>query len=173
MNKNKTYPDEYKLTNSLTTKITFLLVLGPLVWMGFEFNWSKDGLFLYWFYPLCVWFLFGILQDVEYAIFNHKGVSIVHAKRWGKNKAKNEFYIDWKDIEYIRFKIPLSKNSSPAIDIVSRVFGNGYYNVTMLSYSKFASLAIYYSGRKDIIYSEYKKIKKAKRKKPGLYEKDW
>jgi hypothetical protein len=98
---------------------------------------------------------------------------IVHAKRWGKNKAKNEFYIDWKDIEYIRFKIPLSKNSSPAIDIVSRVFGNGYYNVTMLSYSKFASLAIYYSGRKDIIYREYKKIKKAKRKKPGLYEKDW
>ena len=99
MNKNKTYPDEYKLTNSLTTKITFLLVLGPLVWMGFEFNWSKDGLFLYWFYPLCVLGLFVILQDVEYAIFNHKGVSIVHAKRWGKNKAKNEFYIDWKDIE--------------------------------------------------------------------------
>jgi hypothetical protein len=84
----------------------------------------------------------------------------VHTKRWGKNKAKNEFYIDWKDIEYIRFKTPLSKNSSPAIDIVSRVFGNGYYNVTMLSYSKFASLAIYYSGRKDIIYREYKKIKK-------------
>jgi hypothetical protein len=168
MNKNKTYPDEYKLTNSLTTKITFLLVLGPLVWMVFEFNWSKDGLFLYWFYPLCVWFLFVILQDVEYAIFNHKGVLIVHTKRWGKNKAKQEFYIDWKDVKYIRLKIPLSKNSSPKIEIVSRVLGHGYSNQTFLPYGKFASLAKYYSGREDIIYK-----RSAFRKKKKMYEKDW
>lgn len=173
MNKNKTYPDEYKLTNSLTTTIAFLLILGCLISIWFEFNWQKDRLFLCLFSILLVSGLFIIIQDIEYAIFDRKGVLIVHAKRWGKNKAKNEFYIDWKDIEYIRFKIPLSKNSTPAIDIVPKVFGCGYYNGTTLSYSKFASLAIYYSGRKDIIYSEYKKIKKAKRKKPGLYEKDW
>jgi hypothetical protein len=93
---------------------------------------------------------------------------IVHTKRWGKNKKKQEFYIDWKDVKYIRFKTILSKNSSPAIDIASNIFGRGYYNTTTLSYAKFASLAKYYSGREDIIYK-----RSAFRKKKKMYEKDW
>ena len=168
MNNNRKYPDEYKLTSSLMTKIQFLLILVFLVFIWFECSWPKDWFFLSCFSIIGISLLFYILQHVEYAIFNHKGILIVHTKRWGRNKAKREFYIDWKDIKYIRLKTPLSKNSSPVIDIVSRIFGHDYYHPTSLSYGKFASLAKYYSGREDIIYT---KSRFRRKRKP--FEKDW
>lgn len=167
MNKDKQYPDEYKLTKSWMPKIAFFLILGCLVSMWCECSGQDNWLFLCFFTILWGWGLFYIIHNVEYAIFNHKGVFIVHTKRWGKNKTKQEFYIDWKDVKYIRFKTPLSKNSSPAIDITSSVFGRGYYHTTCLPYGKFASLAKYYSGREDIIYE-----RNAFRKKRKMYEKD-
>ena len=167
MNKDKQYPDEYKLTSPMLSKIViFLLIVFLLVLMRIESSWQEGWLVKCGLAILSLWLLFHIIQDVEYAIFSPKGVSIVHTKRWGKNKAKQEFYIDWKDVKYIKFNILITgHHSPPAIDIVSRIFGHGYDQPTCLPYGKFASLAIYYSGRKDIIY--------AKRKKPGLYEKDW
>ena len=169
MNKDKQYPDEYKLTSPMLNKIViFLLIVFLLVLMRIESSWQEGWLVKCGLAILSLWLLFHIIQDVEYAIFSRKGVSIVHTKRWGKNKAKQEFYIDWKDVKYIRLKIPLSKNSSPKIEIVSRVLGHGYSNQTFLPYGKFASLAKYYSGREDIIYK-----RSAFRKKKKLYEKDW
>lgn len=152
MNKGTQYPDEYKLTKSLMPRIAFFVILGCLVSMCCECNGQDNWFILCFLFILWGGGLFYIIQNVEYAIFNHKGVFIVHTKRWGKNKTKQEFYIDWKDVKYIRFKTPLSKNSSPAIDIASSVLGRSYYNTTTLSYGKFASLAKYYSGREDIIY---------------------
>ena len=155
------------------TKVAFMLAFGGVISIWFECDWKENWFFLCWFSSVGIWYLFYILQYVEYAIFNHNGVLIVNTKRWGKNKRKEEFYIDWKNVKYIRFKTPYTKNASPAIDIVSIPFGRGYYNGTLLPYGKFASLAKYYSGREDILYGDYKKKIKAKRKKPGLYEKDW
>ena len=168
MNKNKTYPDEYKLTRSFMTKVAFLLILGLLISIWFEYD-KEFSWIIHCLSFIVIYCLFMLIQDVEYAIFNHKGVLIVNTKRWGKNRRKEEFYIDWKDVKYIRF----TTTHSPAIDIVSIPFGRGYYNGTLLPYGKFASLAKYYSGREDILYGDYKKKIKAKRKKPGLYEKDW
>lgn len=168
MNKDKKYPVEYKLTKSLMPRIAFFLILGCLASMWYQYNGQDNWLFVCFFSILLGGGLFYITQNVEYAIFNHKGVLIAHTKRWGKNKAKQEFYIDWKDVKYIRFKTILSKNSSPAIDIASNIFGRGYYNTTTLSYAKFASLAKYYSGREDIIYK-----RSAFRRKKKMYEKDW
>ena len=168
MNKNKTYPDEYKLTKGLWITIPLWVMLGILIYtcICFECDWQRDWLTLCLISIFCLWYLYIILQYIEYAIFSHKGVLIVHTKRWGKNRTKQEFYIDWKDVKYIKFNILITGHlSPPAIDIVSRILGHGYDQPTCLPYGKFASLAIYYSGRKDIIYT--------KRKKPGLYEKDW
>ena len=81
------------------------------------------------------------------------------------NEAKQEFYIDWKDVKHIKFNIFITGSlSPPAIDVVSRIFGRGYYHPTALSYCKFASLAKYYSGRKDVVMLW---------KKRKLFEKDW
>ena len=89
---------------------------------------------------------------------------MVHKKRWGKNKSEKEFYIDWKDVRYIRFNmLILGHRTPPAITIESRVSGRGYSNPTSMSYRKFAALAEYYSGREDIIY----------RWKRKPFEKDW
>ena len=95
MNKDKQYPDEYKLTSSLTTLIAFFLILGPLVFMWCEWDWQEDWLFVCLFSIVCFFALFCIMQNVEYAIFNHKGILIVHTKRLSKTKADQEFYIDW------------------------------------------------------------------------------
>ena len=166
MNKNKQYPDEYKLTSSLTTLIAFVLILGPLVFMWCEWDWQEDWLFVCLFSIVCFLALLFIMQNVEYATFNHKGVLIVHTKRWYKTKADQEFYIDWKDVIYIKFENIYSKHSR--INIRSRLFGRGYCWQSGLSYNKIASLAKYYSGREDIIYK-----RSAFRKKKKLYEKDW
>ena len=71
----------------------------------------------------------------------------------------------WKDVKHIKFNIFITGSlSPPAIDVVSRIFGRGYYHPTALSYCKFASLAKYYSGRKDVVMLW---------KKRELFEKDW
>jgi hypothetical protein len=170
MNKNKKYPEEYKLTRSFVVKITLVLIIGCVVLAWLLSNWPKDWLFLCWFSGFGVGALFIIMQNIEYALFNHKGVLIVHTKRWGKNKSKNQYYIDWKDVKFIRFGLSYR---TPTIDITSSVWGHGYYETTSLPNDKFASLAKHYSGRDDIMYREYKKKNKTKRKKRGLYEKDW
>ena len=166
MNKDKQYPDEYKLTSSLTTQIAFFLILGPLVFMWCEWDWQEDWLFVCLFSIVCLFALFCIMQNVEYAIFNHKGILIVHTKRLSKTKADQEFYIDWKDVKYIKFENIYSKHSK--INIRSRIFGRGYCWRSNLSYSKFASLAKYYSGREDIIDN-----KSGVRLKRKPFEKDW
>lgn len=165
MNKNKKYPDEYKLTHSSTT-IVYLLLWGIIVWFAFEFSRSIHWLLQCCIYSSIIFFLVCIILDVEYAIFNRKGVLIVNTIRWTKRNAKHEFYIDWKDIKHIRLRTHLSNRQPTTIEIVPKVLGRVYYERTFLPFGKFASLAKYYSGREDIIY-------KKKRKKPGLYEKDW
>lgn len=170
MNKNNKYPDEYKLTRSYAIRIALLMISGCGVSAWFLFDWSKDWIHLCWFSGLCVYSLFIIIQNIEYAIFTYKGVLIVHTKRWGKNKAKHEYYIDWKDVTYIKFGIAYRM---PRIEITSSVWRRGYHEPTSLPNDKFVALAKHYSGRDDIIYREYKKKIKAKRKKRGLYEKDW
>jgi hypothetical protein len=159
------YPDEYKLTRSLWITIPLWGILGVLIYGCFEFNWQRDWDLLLVLSIFCLGYIFIIFQYSEYAIFNHKGLLIVHSKRWGKNKAKQEFYIDWKDVKHIKFNIFITGSlSPPAIDVVSRIFGRGYYHPTALSYCKFASLAKYYSGRKDVVMLW---------KKRKLFEKDW
>ena len=107
MKKNKQYPDEYKLTSSLTTLIAFVLILGPLVFMWCEWDWQEDWLFVCLFSIVCFLALLFIMQNVEYATFNHKGVLIVHTTRWYKTKADQEFYIDWKDVIYINISLKI------------------------------------------------------------------
>lgn len=166
MNKNRKYPEEeYRLTPSLWITIPLCFFVAVLIYVWLESNWQSDWPVLCMLSVICVCFLYVILQNIEYAIFNHKGILIVHTKRWGKNKTKREYYINWKDIKYIKFNILiLGYLSPPAIDIASRISSNSYSHPTTLSYGKFASLAKYYSGREDIIY---------KRTKKRMYEKDW
>ena len=164
MDRNKKYPDKYKLTRSWWITIPLWFFAGVLTYGCFEFDWQRDWLLLSFLFVFCLWFLYVILQDIEYAIFSHSGVMIVHAKRWGKNKSEKEFYIDWKDVRYIRFNmLILGHRTPPAITIESRVSGRGYSYPTGLSYRKFAALARYYSAREGIVY----------RWKRKPFEKDW
>lgn len=164
MDQNKKYPDKYKLTRSWWITIPLWFFAGVLTYGCFEFDWQRDWLILCILFVFCLWFLYVILQDIEYAIFSHSGVMIVHAKRWGKNKSKQEFYIDWRHVKYIRFNMLISGHRTPpAITIESRGSGRGYSNPTSMPYRKFATLAKYYSGREDIIY----------RWKRKPFEKDW
>ena len=122
MNSNRKYPDEYKLTRSLWITIPLWGILGVLIYGCFEFNWQRDWDLLLVLSIFCLWYIYIIFQYSEYAIFNHKGLLIVHSKRWGKNKAKQEFYIDWKDVKHIKFNIFITGSlSPPAIDVVSRI----------------------------------------------------
>ena len=164
MNKDKQYPDEYKLTSSLWTKIPFFFFFALVIYVLLEYYWQTDWITICILSVCCVCFLYVSLQYIEYAIFNHKGVLIVQTKRWGKNMTKREFYIDWKDVKDIRFNFIIGRHSPPAIYIESRILGHGYSQPTSMSYCKFASLAKYYSGRENIIYSGLKR-------KP--FEKDW
>ena len=88
MNKNKKYPDEYKLTQSSTT-IVYLLVVGIIVWVAFEFSRSIHWLLQCCIYSSIIFLLFCIIIDVEYAIFNRKGVLIVNTIRGKKTLNKN------------------------------------------------------------------------------------
>lgn len=165
MNNNRKYPNEYKLTRSLWITIPLWVIFGVLIYVCFVCDWQRDWLVLCLLSIFCIWQFYVILQYIEYAIFNHKGVLIVHTKRWGKNKKKQEFYIDWKDVKYIKFNSLITGNlSPPAIDIVSRILGHGYNQPTCLPYGKFALLAKYYSGREDI---------SGFRRKRKPFEKDW
>ena len=71
MNKDKQYPDEYKLTSPMLNKIViFLLIVFLLVLMRIESSWQEGWLVKCGLAILSLWLLFHIIQDVEYALFS-------------------------------------------------------------------------------------------------------
>lgn len=169
MNKktDKKYPSEYTLTVSFTYRCVIALLLGgPTCLIWFLFDIQKNLMFLLLFSIAVFFCLYMIFSNVEYAIFNHKGLLIVHKSRW--REAKEEFYVNWDNVLHIKLSTRISKNASPEIQIEAKGGIRGYHHSTMLPYAKFASLAKYYSGREDIINN-----KSTVRRKKKPFEKDW
>lgn len=161
------YPTEYTLSTShiggfFITILLFCVICSMWVYCDIQ----KYIFVLLAMSLLAIAYLYILFQSVEYAIFNHKGVLIVRKNRWGKNK--EEYYIDWKNVKSIDWTISYSKRARCHIIIRSDDYYGGYYNITLLPLKKFVSLAIYYSGRNDIV-----KRNKMFRRKKKMFEKDW
>ncbi len=160
---NKKYPDEYLLKDSFWRE--FGIVLGVILLVCLWTSIKPEE----YFFELCFCSVLGILcgflwmRSLEYAVFNHTGLRIVHENRWGK--ITDEYYTEWGKIESVE-----CRRIADAFEIIIRTYDcrGGYQKKTRLSKGQFESLAKYYSGRDDIV----KRVKFFKKKRKP-FEKDW
>ncbi len=164
---NKKYPDEYKLTNSFERIFGILLMIMVLVLVLWSVADQQDSLlFTCIFCIFVILFILFFVRNLEYVILNHNGVLIVHEDRW--RKKKEEYYVEWKQVESIDWEVSYSLHADCRIIIRTYDDRRSYKESTGLFIGKFVSLAKYYSGRDDIV----RRVKFFKKKRKP-FEKDW